>query len=222
MTKYFDQSWIDAVGEDTLSGHLLAINNFLTTEREEQTVIPPVGSDLLFKAFRSTPFNEVKVVILGQEPYHDNKFNGLAFGNGDPGSNVKAQSPPLKNILKEVIDSGAGIDGDASLYSWAAQGVLLINSAYTVVQGQAGSHVHLWDGFTKAIVNTLCEKKNLVWLLWGSKAQDYEAFIDAPSHLILKAGHPSPLNRTHPFTGCDCFNKCDAYLSSKKIKSIKW
>jgi uracil-DNA glycosylase len=222
LDKYFDQSWIDAIGEEALTGHLVSINNFLTTERDEQVVLPPAGSELLFKAFRSTPFKDVKVVILGQDPYHDNSYNGLAFGNGEPGGNAKAKSPSLKNILKEVTESGAGIDGDASLYSWAAQGVLLINTAHTVIQGIAGSHLYVWDGFTKAVISALCSKKNLVWLLWGSKAHNYEPIIDASSHFILKAGHPSPLNRTHPFVGCNCFNDCNSYLSGKKIKPIKW
>jgi uracil-DNA glycosylase len=222
LDKYFDQSWIDAIGEDNILGHLSAINEFLSVEREEQTVLPPQGSNLLFKAFRATPFNELKVVILGQDPYHDGSYNGLAFGNGEPGSNTKAKSPSLKNILKEVTESGAGLDGDASLYSWASQGVLLINTAHTVVQGDAGSHLHVWDGFTKAIIATIAQKNNVVWLLWGSKAHAYEELVTNPSHLALKAGHPSPLNRTNPFVGCNCFNDCNAYLSDKKLKPIKW
>lgn len=222
IDKYFDESWINAVGEDVLLGHLSAINDFLTTEREDHIVLPPIGSDLLFKAFRITPFNELKVIVLGQDPYHDSSYNGLAFGNGEPGTNSKAKSPSLKNILKEVTESGAGMDGDASLYSWAAQGVLLINTAHTVVQGNAGSHLHVWDGFTQAIIATLAQKGNLVWLLWGSKAQAYEPYITNMSQLVLKAGHPSPLNRTKPFVGCGCFNDCNTYLNSKKIKPIKW
>lgn len=222
LEKYFDKTWIDAVGEDSLTGHLVAINGFLEEERKEQIVLPPTGSDLLFKAFRSTPFDKVKVVILGQDPYHDNSYNGLAFGNGAPGENAKAKSPSLKNILKEVINSGAGIDGDPSLYSWASQGVLLINTAHTVVQGQAGSHLHVWDGFTLAIITTLMQRNKLVWMLWGSKAQNYEHLITNPTHHILKTGHPSPLNRTNPFVGCNCFNDCNSFLSEHKLKAIKW
>lgn len=155
-------------------------------------------------------------------PYHDSSYNGLAFGNGEPGENVKAKSPSLKNILKEVERSGAGLGGDPSLYTWASQGVLLINTAHTVIQGVAGSHFHVWDGFTKAIITTLMTKKNLVWLLWGSKSQYYEMDITNTSHLVIKDGYPSPMNRTIPFAECDCFNKCNSYLNDKKIKPIKW
>jgi uracil-DNA glycosylase len=222
LDKYFDKTWISAIGEDNILGHLSAINQFLSVEREEHTVLPPVGSDLLFKAFRVTPFDKVRVVILGQDPYHDTSYNGLAFGNGAPTSGDKAKSPSLRNILKEVTSSGAGVDGDASLYSWAAQGVLLINTAHTVIQGQAGSHLHVWDGFTKAVIAALTQRDNIVWLLWGSKAHAYESLVTKASHLVIKSGHPSPLNRTKPFVGCNCFNECNFYLSSKKIKAIKW
>ncbi len=223
LEKYFDKTWIDAIGEEVIMKHLAAINKFLVVDRKENIVFPETGSDLLFKAFRSTPLNKVKVVILGQDPYHDGSYNGLAFGNGDPGSGDRAKSPSLRNVLKEVTESGAGIDGDASLYSWAAQGVLLINTAHTVVKGQAGSHLHLWEGFTKAILTTLAQRNNLVWLLWGSKAHWYESNeITNASHLVIKSGHPSPLNRTHPFVGCGCFNLCNDYLTQKKIKPITW
>ncbi len=222
IDKLFHESWIKAVGEDSLLGHLTAISTFLKTEREEKDVLPPVGSELLFKAFRVTPFNETKVVILGQDPYHDDSYNGLAFGNGEPGSKKKAKSPSLKNVLKEVVSSGAGMDGDASLYSWASQGVLLINTAHTVVRGEAGSHLKLWDGFTQAIIATLAQKNNIVWLLWGSKAHNYAQQITNSSHMVIKTGHPSPLNRTHPFVGCGCFNDCNSYLATKKVKTIVW
>ena len=222
IDKYFDQSWIDAIGEDTIIEQLTIINKFLIGEREDQEVLPETGSSLLFKAFRVTPFDNVKVVILGQDPYHDGSFNGLAFGNGMPGSGDKAKSPSLRNVLKEVVESGAGVDGDASLYSWANQGVLLINTAHTVVRGYAGSHLHLWDDFTQAVLSALSKKDNIAWLLWGSKAQAYKDEITNPSHLIIESGHPSPLNRTKPFVGCNCFNDCNSYLSSKKLKTIKW
>lgn len=219
--KYFTEDWIDAIGGDVLNEQLMNISNALVEIRQTNIVLPEVGNPLLFQAFRETPYSKVKVVILGQDPYHDGSFNGLAFGNGaNTDFKTKKLSPSLRNILNEV-ERTEGLNANPNLFSWANQGVLLINTAHTVVEGIPGGHLELWKPFTDLVITALNKKPNLVWMLWGSKAQSYVSQISS-KHDVLKAGHPSPLNSTHPFSGCNCFMDCNNILKQYKYEPILW
>lgn len=215
INDFFDKSWVDMIGAGHLAWHIKRVDVRLATERKEYKVLPPIGDPGTFKAFRTTPFNEVKVVILGQDPYHDpGRFNGYAFGNNIVEG--KPLSPSLRSIMKEVERTHGALP-DPSLEAWAQQGVLLINTAHTVRAGDPGSHLKLWQPFTSAVIAALNDKDNVVWMLWGGKAQAFEPQILNETHHILKAGHPSPLNRANPFVGSDIFKRCDDILGDDKI-----
>lgn len=216
LTKRFDQSWIDAIGEDVLMKLLIDINAELSEQRKTEVVLPPAGDPLLFKAFRLTKFNDVRCIIVGMDPYHDSSYNGVAFGNGTPTMPSTRISPSLKNILKEV-ERSYGTKPSPDLYSWAEQGVLLINTAHSVIKGDAGSHLHIWASFTKEIFKIINKRDNIVWMLWGNEAAKYDKYITNDTHKIIKAGHPSPLNRANPLFGSDCFMKCDKVIKGDPI-----
>jgi uracil-DNA glycosylase len=194
---------------------------FLLSEKQQGKVIYPPSKNI-FNAFNSTPLDQVKVVILGQDPYHGpNQAHGLCF-SVQPG--VPAP-PSLQNMFKELNrDLGIPIPPHGCLQSWAEQGVLLLNATLTVEQGRAGSHQGKgWETFTdKAIqlVNEQCQ--GVVFLLWGSYAQKKSAFIDSRKHLILKAPHPSPLSAHRGFIGCGHFSKANQYLQQLKKPPIDW
>ena len=213
----FDSSWIDVIGLNILTELLTDVAGVLRGERLNCQILPEVGSDVTFKAFKLTPYNKVKVIVLGQDIYHTpGVFNGIAFGNGFPDERAEKIQPSLRNILKEVKRTHA-VNSDPSLYHWAKQGVLLINTAHTVMKGEAGSHLSIWEDFTATVLNTLNNKNDIVWMLWGRYAHDYDYVVTNPTHKIIKTGHPSPLNRTNPFVGSDCFKQCDELLGDKKI-----
>jgi uracil-DNA glycosylase len=219
--KYFPEDWVNAIGLDNLNNQLSTVSSALIQLRQESTVLPVAGDLLLFQAFRETPYDKVKVVILGQDPYHDGSYNGLAFGNGSREEfKTRGLSPSLRHILEEV-ERTEGVKPNPNLYIWAQQGVLLINTAHTVVEGLAGSHLELWREFTNMVLTALSKKDDLVWMLWGGKAKSYKEFIN-PKHHILEAGHPSPLNSKIPFANCGHFMKCNEYLVSKKSEPIVW
>jgi uracil-DNA glycosylase len=147
-------------------------------------------------------------------------FNGVAFGNGFPDKQPHKIQPSLRNIKKELERSyGSEINIDWSLYSWAKQGVLLLNTAHTVIQGNAGSHLDIWKPFTEEVFHALNTKDNIIWMLWGKSAQGYSSLISDKHHVIF-SGHPSPLNRANPFVGSGCFKYCDDILKEDKISWI--
>lgn len=222
LEKYFPEDWIKALGADQLAGVLESISSQLIVFRASQNILPPAGDPLLFQAFRETPYSAVRVIVVGMDPYHGaGEFNGLAFGNGTRDEFKKKKiSPSLRNILAEVTRTEV-VDSNPNLYAWANQGVLLINTAHSVVEGIPGRHIELWKPFTDLVIKALNTKQDLVWMLWGNNAQAYASQIN-PSHKILKAGHPSPLNTAHPFAGCNCFVDCNEYLKTKKYQPIDW
>lgn len=192
------------------------------------TAYYPSAPDI-FKAFNETPSpQEVKVVILGQDPYHDGNATGLAFDN----KYNKKQSPSLRNILHEIIlnnddNYGEILEARCDVYTshlkhLPEQGVLLLNTALTVEAGKAGSHTKLWEPFTNEIITDLNKVDDIIWMLWGKHAQSYKHLITNPTHTILEAGHPSPLNRTNPFIGCNHFSIANDILKSKNKTEIKW
>ena len=195
--------------------------NFVRQEYLTQTIYPQPKN--IFNAFNSTPFNKVKVVIIGQDPYHNpGQAHGLCFSVQD-----KVTPPPsLKNIYKE-IENDLGIKKDFSqgnLKGWTQQGVLLINSVLTVRKNQAGSHANKgWEKFTDEVIKQLSDKQtHLVFLLWGNYAKQKGAIINRTKHLVLEAAHPSPFSAHNGFFGCHHFSQTNKYLKENKKKEIKW
>lgn len=224
LSKYFSEDWYRELKGYVESKEFEDIAWKIAGERKTRTVYPEKGSDLLFKVFREVPLNKVKVVIMGQDPYHDGSYDGLAFSNTE--EKVKP-SPSLRNILAEVErDCYDGFDLTSrtvfSLYRWAEQGVFLINTAHSVVKGVPGSHLHYWKEFTNKMVETLSKKDDVIWLLWGNPAHKFETQITNGTHVVIKSGHPSPLNTANPFKGCNCFSRTNKELESKGLTPIKW
>lgn len=194
---------------------------FLRQEYSTQRVYPP--GRLMFNAFDKCSFDDTRVVILGQDPYHgEGQANGLAFSVADG----IPKPPSLINIFKEIQDDlGKPIPKSGNLERWASQGVMLLNSTLTVRAGQAGSHQGKgWETFTDAVIKLISdEKKNVVFLLWGAYAQKKGAVIDGKSHLILKSKHPSPMAANYGgWFGNKHFSQANAYLESKGLAPIEW
>ncbi len=190
--------------------------------RQTKTVYPP--RDRVFYALEKTPFLEVQVVLVGQDPYHGpGQAHGLAFSVPE---GVKTP-PSLRNVFKEIqqdVYGGQPQDFSADLSRWAEQGVLLLNASLTVEAGQAGSHKKLgWVRLTDQIIETLSQKRDhLVFMLWGRHAQSKKPLIDADKHLVLECAHPSPLSARRGFFGCRHFSQANAYLASHGGRPIAW
>ena len=228
--------WFEKLKPFIDSGKLKEIAVQLNYERRNsgRRIIPEQGSRLLFRAFRETPYNNVKVVILGQDPYYSFEgdvpvFDGLAFSNG----HSHYPSPSLVNILKEVEDTfseGLSLPKSAQydLTPWAGQGVLLINTAHSVVENKPESHLRLWKPFTMEVIRLINEKDNIVWVLWGRKAINYKKYITKESHATVCTSHPSPLSHYKPvgdypaFTGSKCFEKVNDALDERNLTRIMW
>ncbi len=216
-----EASWKARVGDYFERPEMLALSAFLRAElRAGKAIYPPPKR--IFAALNATPFEAVKVVILGQDPYHGpNQAHGLCF-SVLPG--VPAP-PSLENIFKEIErDLRIPRPDHGCLIPWARQGVLLLNAVLTVERGLAGSHQGKgWEGFTDAVVDHLNrERENLVFLLWGSYAQAKGKLIDTRRHLVLKAPHPSPLSAHRGFIGCGHFSKANAWLREHGLAEIDW
>jgi len=223
------KTWFPELKTFLQSGMFLNIAKSVRQDRFKHVVIPSQGSPLLFKVFRTVEYSKVKVVILAQDPYSNpvEAYDGLAFSN----SGLLAPQPSLRNILQEVendIYDGFSLERQAelSLYPWAEQGVLLINTALTVRQQSPGSHLQLWYPFMIEVIGALNRRNDIVWLLWGRKAQHFEKYITNPSHAIIKTAHPSPLgcryNAPIPFLGSKCFSKANRKLEIRNKKEIIW
>lgn len=216
-----EKGWYNALRQEFESPYFAGIKTFLIEEKRRYIVYPP--SPLIFNAFNSTPFDKVKVVILGQDPYHNiGQAHGLAFSVPDG-----IQPPPsLQNIFKELhSDIGMPIPHNGNLEKWAAhEGVLLLNASLTVRANMAASHAKIgWQQFTDAAIRALSEQKeHIVFLLWGNYAIAKENIIDHSKHLILKTVHPSPLSASRGFFGCRHFSKTNEYLIINNIEPVKW
>lgn len=212
MTLNIHPSWRSALQKEFDQPYFESLMTFVDNAYAASTVFPPENK--IFEAFNRTPFDKVKAVILGQDPYHEpDQAQGLCF-YVPPG--VKPP-PSLRNIAKEL---GKMPD----LLSWSDQGVLLLNATLTVEAHKAGSHQKKgWETFTDAAVKALAEKRdNLVFILWGAYAQKKGEFIDRTRHLIVESAHPSPLSARRGFFGSQPFSKANAYLTEKAIEPIVW
>ena len=216
-----EPSWKARVGDYLQRDDMQALAAYLRQRKAAGARIYPPGAEI-FAAFEATPFDAVKVVVLGQDPYHGaGQAHGLCF-SVRPGVDVP---PSLLNIYKELErDTGFVRPDHGYLMDWARRGVLLLNSVLTVEAGQAGSHQGRgWEGFTDHVVDTLNrEREGLVFLLWGSYAQKKGAVIDTGRHRVLKAPHPSPLSAHRGFLGCGHFSKANEFLARRGLGAIDW
>jgi uracil-DNA glycosylase len=214
-------SWKVILESEFKEDYFKQIKSFILNEKAKGKEVYPVGK-LMFNAFNLTPFEQVKVVIIGQDPYHGiGQAHGLSFSVPD---GIKTP-PSLQNIYKEIgQDLGLPIPNHGNLESWAKQGVLLLNAVLSVNASEPASHKAAgWENFTNAVIYHLSkQRKNLVFLLWGRFAQEKELLIDSNKHLILKAAHPSPFSAYQGFFGCKHFSKTNDYLVSKSISPIDW
>lgn len=220
MNVQIEESWKEALMPEFSKDYFIRLTDFVRKEYHETTVYPP--GKLIFNAFNLCPFDKVKVVIIGQDPYHGpGQAHGLCFSVNDG-----IQPPPsLVNIFKEInSDLGKPIPQSGNLTRWAEQGVLLLNATLTVRAHQAGSHQRRgWEEFTDAVIRKLAEEKsNLVFILWGSYAHKKGAFIDRNKHLVLKSVHPSPLSAYNGFFGNHHFSLANDYLVKNGKTAIDW
>jgi len=215
-----ETSWKEVLGYAFAAASFAQLKSFLVEEKKQHTIFPP--GNLIFNAFNLTPFHEVKVVILGQDPYHDfNQAHGLCFSVPDGIQHPKS----LINIFKELYDDlNVPIPISGNLTRWATQGVFLLNSILTVRAHQAGSHQNRgWEQFTDAAIQQLSEKREgLVFLLWGNYARAKATLIDKSKHYILETVHPSPLSAHAGFFGCKHFSKTNAILRELGKQEIIW
>ena len=220
INPQIEESWKAVLSDEFNKDYFLKLKQFLLDEKKRHTIYPN-GKDI-FNAFNYTPFAKVKVVILGQDPYHGNgQAHGLSF------SVLKGSKPPpsLKNIFKELhTDLNFEIPNHGDLTTWAQQGVLLLNATLTVRAKQAASHQKKgWEQFTNRVIKEISDKKEgVVFLLWGRFAQDKEVLIDSTRHHILTAPHPSPFSAHSGFFGCKHFSKTNYLLSQQNQDSINW
>ena len=212
--------WLEPLSPEFKKDYYRVLYNKVVEEYKEKTIFPP--SEEIFSAFDLTPLSEVKVVIIGQDPYHNvNQAHGLCF-SVKPGVDIP---PSLVNIYKELNDDiGCHIPNNGYLVKWAKQGVLMLNSVLTVQAHKAFSHQGIgWEKFTDAVIDILNKQdRPIVYLLWGNPAQKKASSVNNPKHLLLKAPHPSPLSAYRGFFGCKHFSKCNEFLKANGIEPIDW
>jgi uracil-DNA glycosylase len=222
MNVRIEESWKEVLLSEFEKEYFKDLANFVKEEYKNHTVYPPGGK--IFEAFNKTPFNKVRVVIIGQDPYHGKgQANGLSFSVSE-GTKLP---PSLQNIFKEIKndlgkESKNSRTGDLS--SWAEQGVLLLNATLTVRQSSPGSHQKKgWETLTSSVIEKLSEKKNgLVYILWGKYAQEKGVKINTLNNLVLKAAHPSPFSADNGFFGCKHFSRTNEYLVKNGETPIEW
>ena len=215
-----EAGWKEVLRTEFSQPYFQAIKSFLVKTKEDAKVIYPPGP-LIFNAFNQTPFDKVKVVILGQDPYHNpGEAMGLCFSVPKG-----VRTPPsLVNVYKELNTSlGLPVPGHGDLTAWTAEGVLLLNAMLTVEKNKPGSHKDIgWQTFTDAVIRRVSEEKEgVVFMLWGNFAKGKKALIDTQKHLVLEAAHPSPL-AGNAFQGCGHFVKCNDYLTDKGQTPVNW
>ena len=216
-----EKNWLDIIGAEFDQPYMVKLKQFLQQEKTAGRVIYPKGAEI-FNALNTTPFDSIKVVIIGQDPYHgEGQAHGLCF-SVRKGIVIP---PSLVNIYKEIeAEYDIKMPRHGDLTGWAEQGVLLLNATLTVQQANAGSHQRKgWEEFTDAIIRAVNERReHVVFLLWGSYAQKKGALIDRKRHLVLEAPHPSPLSAHRGFLGCGHFKKANDYLTKQGLEPIEW
>lgn len=220
MNVQIEESWKEVLSPEFEKDYFIRLTDFVRQEYQTTTVYPP--GKLIFNAFNLCPYPKVKVVIIGQDPYHGpGQAHGLCFSVNDG----VPFPPSLQNIFKEIqSDLGSPIPETGNLTRWAEQGVLMLNATLTVRAHQAGSHQHRgWEEFTDAAIRALAEnREHLVFILWGTYAQKKGAFISRDRHLVLTSVHPSPLSAYHGFFGNKHFSRANAYLEAHGETPIVW
>ncbi|UKJ09375.1 uracil-DNA glycosylase [Solitalea lacus] len=221
MSFALEPSWLTVLEEEFEKEYMKQLRTFLQDEKSKGFTIYPNGADI-FNAFNFTPFEKVKIVIIGQDPYHgEGQAHGLCF-SVQKGVSVP---PSLKNIYKELeADLGIDVANHGSLTEWAEQGVLLLNATLTVRANQAGSHQNKgWELFTDRVIRKLSEQKEgLVFILWGNFAKNKSTLIDQNKHFVLTAAHPSPFSAYNGFLGCRHFSKANALLQQQGLTPVNW
>lgn len=221
MDVKIEPAWKEVLKHEFIKPYFLQVATHLKTEKATGAVVYPPGS-LIFNAFNTTPFDQVKVVILGQDPYHGpGQAHGLSFSvpDGVP------PPPSLANIYKELHkDIGMAIPKTGNLTKWAQQGVLLLNAVLTVRSNEPASHAKIgWMDFTDAVIRKISEeKKGVVFLLWGKFAQEKQVLIDETKHYVLKAAHPSPFSADKGFFGCKHFSRTNELLGMQGLDPVDW
>jgi uracil-DNA glycosylase len=221
MDVKIEESWKEILKEEFDKSYFQHIITFLKAEKATGKIIYPPGP-LIFNAFSETPFTNVKVVIIGQDPYHNRgQAHGLSFSV--PG--LVPKPPSLANIFKELRnDLGIAIPESGNLEKWTSQGVLLLNASLTVRQNEPASHAKIgWLQFTDQVIRKISEQKEgIVFLLWGKFAQEKQSLIDETKHFVLKAAHPSPFSAENGFFGCRHFSRTNQILVDQKKSPIDW
>lgn len=220
VNPQIEESWREALKEEFSSDYFISLKDFLKEEKKNYTIFPP-GNEM-FTAFNLCPLSLVKVVIIGQDPYHGpGQAHGLSFSVPDG----IAIPPSLRNIYKEINrDLGIPIPKTGNLEKWASQGVLLLNAILSVRATEAASHHGKgWETFTNKVIKTVSDlRAGIVFVLWGKYAQDKQYLIDTEKHFILKSVHPSPLSASRGFLGCGHFSKINQILKENGIEEIDW
>lgn len=220
MKQWINNDWNDFFATEFEKEYFKKLSDFINNEYNTRTIYPPKGN--VFNAFRYTPLANIKVVILGQDPYHEKgQAHGLSFST--PEGNPIPRS--LANIYKEIDDEyGCGIPTSGCLINWAKQGVFLLNTVLTVRDGQANSHANKgWETFTDNVIKEINKQNQpIVFLLWGNSAKSKREFLTNKNHLVLTAVHPSPLSANRGFFGCGHFKKANDYLVKNGVKEINW
>lgn len=214
------ENWYKILKDEFNKEYFLKLNSFLKEEYKNYTVYPKTEN--IFNALNNVDYDDIKVVIIGQDPYHEpNQAHGLAF-SVEKDTNIP---PSLINIYKELnADLNCYIPNNGNLTKWAKQGVLLLNTVLTVRKGEANSHKDKgWENFTKKIIELInLHDKPVVFLLWGNSAKSLRSYITNPKHLILSSSHPSPLSAYNGFFGCKHFSKTNEFLLKNNLKPIDW
>jgi uracil-DNA glycosylase len=220
LNPQLEESWLKVLNPEFEQPYFANLKAFLVEEKHQYAVYPP--GPLIFNAFAHTPFDKVKVVILGQDPYHGKgQAHGLSFSVPD---GVKPP-PSLVNMYKEIQnDLGIAPSASGNLEGWADQGVFLLNATLTVRASTAGSHQNKgWELFTDKVIQSLSSgREHLVFMLWGNYARAKKSLIDTQKHLVLEAPHPSPFSANNGFFGCKHFSKANEYLRQNGIEPIDW
>lgn len=219
--EMIQNDWLDAIGDELKKPYYLELYDFVKREYESELIFPPAED--VFNAFHLTPLSRVKVLILGQDPYHnDNQAHGLSFSVP---KDQKTIPPSLKNIYKELQDDlGCYIPNNGYLKKWADQGVLLLNTVLTVRAHQANSHQGKgWEQFTDAVIRAVdAVDRPIVIMLWGKPAQKKKTMLTNPKHLVLESAHPSPLSAYRGFFGSRVFSRTNAFLEENGIEPVDW